>query len=185
MMEWLQEFGEWAWARHANVWSWYIRPLFLIPFVFFAYRRSWKGIAVTMVALATSMFWFPAPAEPDPQVVAFLDAEREYLTGDWTLGKVALTSLVPLSLWALAAAFWRRSLVWGLVVLNAIAVVKTLWSVVYDEGGVAVIAPALAGLVVTNAAVLAGAWWVRRRRHLQDQPRVGEHEDRVHQPTVG
>ena len=34
------EFVAWAWARHHNVLSWYVRPLFLLPFCYFAYRRS-------------------------------------------------------------------------------------------------------------------------------------------------
>ena len=44
-MEWLSDFGDWAWARNHNVLSWYIRPLFLLPFVYFAWRRSPPGIA--------------------------------------------------------------------------------------------------------------------------------------------
>ena len=31
------EFVAWAWGRHHNVLSWYIRPLFFLPFCFFAY----------------------------------------------------------------------------------------------------------------------------------------------------
>jgi ABC-type glycerol-3-phosphate transport system substrate-binding protein len=27
-----EEFTTWAWERHHNVLSWYIRPLFLLPF---------------------------------------------------------------------------------------------------------------------------------------------------------
>lgn len=166
-MEFLNEFADWAWARHANPLSWYIRPLFLLPFMYFAYRRSWTGIWATLLATATSMFWFPAPAEPDPQILSFLEAERDYLTSDWTPGKILLSSLVPLSLWALGTAFWRRSLGWGLVVLNAIAVAKTTWSVVYDKGGIEVVAPALFGLVVTNAVVL-GVYAYVKRRHGDD-----------------
>lgn len=82
-MEIINDFQAWAWLRHLNLLSWYIRPLFLIPFVYFAYRRSWPGIIVTLIALATSMFWFPAPANPDPRAFEFLAAEREYLT--WTM----------------------------------------------------------------------------------------------------
>src|SRR3712207_9230705 len=37
--------------------------------------------------LATSMFWFPAPAEPSPAVEEMLGAERKYLTANWTLWK--------------------------------------------------------------------------------------------------
>ncbi|HZH22921.1 MAG TPA: hypothetical protein VEZ18_22295 [Geodermatophilus sp.] len=56
------------------------------------------GIATTLVAPATSTFWFPAPSRADPRVAEFLRFEREWLSGDWSPGKVALTGLVPLSL---------------------------------------------------------------------------------------
>jgi hypothetical protein len=59
-VELLDAFLSWAWARHHNVLSWYVRPLFLLPFCYFAYRRSVKGIALTLLALATSMFWSPS-----------------------------------------------------------------------------------------------------------------------------
>ena len=36
----LDEFGAWAWERHHNVLSWYIRVLFLLPFCYFAYKRA-------------------------------------------------------------------------------------------------------------------------------------------------
>jgi hypothetical protein len=32
---------------------------FLLPFCYFAYRRSLWGIVLTLLTLATSMFWFP------------------------------------------------------------------------------------------------------------------------------
>src|SRR4028119_50008 len=60
------EFVAWAWERHHNVLSWYIRPLFFLPFCFFAYRRSLWGMTLSLLALATSMFWFPAPGEVRP-----------------------------------------------------------------------------------------------------------------------
>ena len=63
MNEWLTELVSWAWDRHHNILSWYVRPLFLLPFCFFAWRRSWVGTIGTVVALLTSMAWFPAPAE--------------------------------------------------------------------------------------------------------------------------
>ncbi len=43
-MEFFSDFLSWAWARHHNVLSWYIRPMFILPFIFFAYKRSWKGL---------------------------------------------------------------------------------------------------------------------------------------------
>src|SRR3712207_5386511 len=68
----LADLGTGAYDRHGNILSWYVRPLFLLPLAWFAYRRSGWGVAATLVALATSMFWFPAPAEPDPRVLEFL-----------------------------------------------------------------------------------------------------------------
>src|SRR4028118_1332318 len=62
------EFVAWAWERHHNVLSWYIRVLFLLPFCYFAYKRSLFGMVLTLVALATSMFWVPAPERPDARV---------------------------------------------------------------------------------------------------------------------
>ena len=71
-----EEFVAWAWARHHNVLSWYVRPLFILPFCYFAYKRSLWGITLTVVALATSMFWFPAPGRVDPGAAEFLAVER-------------------------------------------------------------------------------------------------------------
>ena len=55
--DYLADFGTWAYDRHGNILSWYIRPLFLLPLAFFAYRRSGWGIAGTLVALLTGGVW--------------------------------------------------------------------------------------------------------------------------------
>lgn len=94
-MDALHDFAAWAWARHHNEWSWYIRPLFLIPFCWFAWRRSLAGVGLTLLALATSMFWFPAPAVPSPMAMQLLAAERAYLFGEWTWWKIAVALLIP------------------------------------------------------------------------------------------
>ncbi len=155
-MEWLNDFLAWAWDRHHNVLSWYIRPLFLLPFCYFAYRRSLLGISLTLFALATSMFWFPKPEQPDPKVLEFLEMEKAHLTGAWTLSKTLLTLLVPISLAALALAFWKRSMILGVVVMDALALGKVVWSFYYGgmAGGLVIVPPALAGLVICNAVVL-------------------------------
>ena len=157
------EFAAWAWARHHNELSWYIRPLFLLPFCYFAYKRNLWGIVLTVVALATSMFWFPVPERVDPRAAEFLAVEREYLTGDWTLTKVLLALLVPVSFAALAVAFWKRSLVWGLAVINAMVLVKIAWSFYFGEesGGLTLLPSALAGLALCDAVIL---YVVRRMR---------------------
>jgi hypothetical protein len=155
-MEWLNDFLAWAWDRHHNVLSWYIRPLFLLPFCYFAYRRSLLGISLTLFALATSMFWFPKPEQPDPKVLEFLEMEKAHLTGAWTLSKTLLTLLVPISLAALALAFWKRSMILGVVVMDALALGKVVWSFYYGgmAGGLVIVPPALASLVICNAVVL-------------------------------
>lgn len=43
-----QIFFNWIFDRHHNQWSWYIRPVFLIPFCFFAYKHNWSGISITV-----------------------------------------------------------------------------------------------------------------------------------------
>ncbi len=161
----MSELWDWAWQRHHNELSWYVRPLFLLPLAWFAYRRSVWGIAATLVALATSMFWFPAPSTISPRVAEFLAFEQEWLTGDWTVGKVTLTLMVPAALTAYCVAFWRRSVVWGLVLLNVMALGKLLWGVVAGQGsGWAMTVPALVGLAVGDAVLLVTLALGRRRR---------------------
>lgn len=157
-----EAFFEWAFERHQNQWSWYLRPIFLIPACYFAYRRSLTGIAATFFLLLTSMFWFPAPAEVDAQVEEFLRMEMDYLRSPWGAEKLFFALLVPLSLGALFAAFWKRSLAMGLLVLALIAFAKMFWSVLYGgEAGMSIFAPALVGLLITGGVLYLG---VRRAR---------------------
>lgn len=166
-MEFLQDFGAWAWARHHNPLSWYVRPLFLILFSYFAWRRSLTGIAVTLVALATSMFWFPAPVTPDPRSAAFLEAERQYLLGPWNMAKIAFAALIPAFFIAVAIAFWRRSIWIGLALINAASLIKVGWSLHYGgESGWTVVPPALIGLITINATTI----WAFRRHKIKYSP---------------
>ncbi|MDF2909030.1 MAG: hypothetical protein K0R34_4351 [Herbinix sp.] len=152
-----EKMFDWAFARHQNQLSWYIRPLFLIPFCFFAYRRSLAGIFGTMFLLITSMIWFPVPAEVNSKISDFLAMEKEYLTGNWGTSKILITVLVPVSLSVLAMALWKRSLWIGISTLIFIAVAKMLWSVVFGgESGKSVIVPAMIGLVICIVMVVIG-----------------------------
>ena len=162
------EFAAWAWARHHNELIWYIRVLFVLPFCYFAYKRSLWGIVLTVVALSTSMFWFPAPERVDPRAAEFLAGE--YLTSGWLLWKVLLALLVPISFAALAVAFWKRSLVWGLVVINAMVLVKIVWSFYFgdESGGLTLLPSALAGLAVCDAVIL----YVVRRMCKNSSPKL-------------
>jgi len=144
--------------------SWYVRPLFILPLAYSSYRRSLAGIALTLMALGTSMFWFPAPERVDPRVEEFLAFEREWLTGAWTAEKTVSALAVPLMLGVLCLAFWRRSLLWDLAVVNAIAVTKVAWGVVDGAGsGWVMLGPALVGRAICDAAVLYAIGRLRAR----------------------
>ena len=152
-MEWLNEFIEWAWARHHNVLSWYIRPIFLIPFCYFAYHKSRIGIFFTIVGLITSMFWFPAPKEVSEDVIAMLNAEKEYLTGEWTIWKTLIALIIPLTFTALGIAFWKRSLAFGVLVINFMLIIKIFWTFIFApiNGAMAHLIPAVLGIIIINA----------------------------------
>jgi hypothetical protein len=171
------EFVAWAWERHHNVLSWYIRPLFFLPFCYFAYKRSFSGMMLTLVALATSIFWFPAPERTDPQVLEFLAVEREYLSGDWTMAKVLLALLVPISFAALGLVFWKRSIVYGLVLMNAIVLVKLAWSFYFgdESGGLTLLPSALAGLAVCDAVILYVVRGIRKGSSPKPPRGVSQH----------
>jgi hypothetical protein len=159
----MDEFVAWAWARHHNVLSWYIRPLFILPFCFFAYRRSLWGIALTLIALVTSMFWFPVPEHASPAVNEMLRAEEAYLTANWTLWKVLIALLVPVTFAALGLAFWKRSLLWGLAVVNAAILFKIGWTFLFatEAGAMSHLPGAVLGIVVCDALIL---YLIRRMR---------------------
>jgi hypothetical protein len=163
-MDTVGDFLNWAWARHHNPLSWYIRPLFVLPFCYFAYRKSAWGLGLTVVAVATSMFWFPAPAATDARAEAFLAMERQYVTGSWTFAKIAMTALVPLWFVALASAFWWRSWLAGLLVINGGALLKVIWSFYFAGTSAWSIIPAVGiGALIINGVMLYAYRRVRRR----------------------
>ena len=173
----LDEFGAWAWDRHHNILSWYIRPLFFLPFCYFAYKRSLSGMILTLVALATSMFWFPAPGETSPAVTEMLRAEREYLTANWTLWKLLLALVVPATFAGLGLAFWKRSLVYGLAVINAAVLIKVGWTFVFgtEAGAMSHLPAALLGLVVCDAVILYVVQRIRKGSSPKPPRQVSQH----------
>ena len=173
----LDGFGAWAWERHHNVLSWYIRPLFFLPFCYFAYKRSLFGMVLTLVALATSMSWFPATETTSPAVIEMLAAEEEYLTGDWTMLKGLLALVEPATFAALGLAFWRRSLVWGLAVINGAVLIKTGWTFVLSTGpgAMAHLPAAVLGLAVLNAVILYVRHRMRKRSLPKSPQQAGQH----------
>jgi len=152
-----QAFFDWVFDRHHNQWSWYIRPIFLIPFCFFAYKRSWAGISITVFCLFTSMFWFNKPEVVNDHVTTFLQFEKDWLNGAWDYKKIMLIIAVPVSFLALGLAFWKRSLLMGLSVVVLMATGKIVWSV-YNAGdaGKSILIPAILGLVICSGLIFYG-----------------------------
>ena len=167
-MDGLNDFLNWAWARHANPLSWYIRPLFILPFCYFAYRRSLWGMALTIVAVTSSMFWFPAPATPDPRAAAFLAVERQYVGGPWTLSRIVLTALVPIWFVALAWGVRRCSCLGVATVIGSGTLLKVGWSFYFGGESAWVIVPPVALGFVVCAGVPVYAY--RRVRRVPGGP---------------
>lgn len=159
------DFFNWAFERHQNKLSWAVRPFILLPICFFAYKRSPLGISISVFLGLTSMAFFPVPEVIDPQVQEFLAMEKEYLTTGWTLGKIAFSMLVPISMTLLGMAFWKRSVKVGLIIIVLIAITKTLWSVIEGgESGQTVIIPAIIGLSISVFVIL---YAMKRKRKVK------------------
>lgn len=142
-------FFSWAFERHHNVLSWYIRPLFIIPIVIFALRKSLTGIFASIFALFSSMFWFPVPAKSSPEVLSFLAYEMEYLKGAWTTPKILMSLLVPIFFVMLIIAAWKRSWKWLLGIITGAAVLKVLWGIIFSgDAGRSILKPAIIGLII-------------------------------------
>jgi hypothetical protein len=137
-------------------------PLFVLPFCYFAYKKSVAGLVVTVFGVLSSMFWFPAPSETDPRAAAFLAMEQEYVTGGWTWAKTAMTLLVPVWFVLLGGAFWRKSWAVGIGVINVGAALKVVWSFYFGgDSAWSIIAPVVIGALIVNGALI---YWLRRRR---------------------
>ena len=121
-----EAFFEWAFERHQNTWSWVARPLLILPYAYFAWRRSLNGVLLTILAILTSMFWFPAPETVDPQVAGFLAMEKERLLAGFDQQNLIAIALILIYGWALAAAFWMRSVLLGAAVAVSGALGKAL-----------------------------------------------------------
>jgi hypothetical protein len=142
-------FFKWVFDRHQNQLSWYIRPLSLIPFCYFSYKRSWSGIFGTIFLLMTSMFWFPKPESVSAQAIEFLELEQQYVISKWDLAKILTSLLIPASLAALAVAFWKRNVWIGLGLVAFMAIAKGIWSlVITGEAGKSTLGPVTVGVLI-------------------------------------
>ncbi len=150
-------FFDWVFERHHNQWSWYLRPLFLLPFCYSAYKKSFAGMMVSIFALFTSMFWFPKPEIVSNSVIDFLEFEKEYLYGEWNLSKQLLTLTIPISFIALGLAFWKRSVIMGIAVVFLMATGKMVWSIQNaGESGKSILIPAILGLLICCGLIFYG-----------------------------
>jgi len=154
-------FFNWAFHRHHNELSWYIRPLFIIPIIYFAYKKSWAGVFASVFGLFTSMFWFPAPDNPPLMVQEFLRFEMDYLQGVWDAPKIMMSLLVPIFFILLIVSAWKHSFRWLIGTIIGAMVLKVLWSVIFSgDEGVSIIKPAVIGLVICILAV----WYLKKRK---------------------
>ena len=88
--------------------------------------------------------------------------EQQYVSGGWNWTKTFMTLLVPVWFVLLGGAFWRRSWMVGLAVINVGALLKVIWSFYFGgDSAWSIIAPVLIGLVVCNVAI---AFVFRRSR---------------------
>jgi hypothetical protein len=158
-------FFDWVFQRHQHQWSWYIRPLFLIPFCYYAYKHSWTGISITVFCLFTSMFWFESPEFVADNVKAFLSFEKDWLQSTWNINKILLVLTIPISFFALGLALWKRSLLMGVGVIVLIATGKIIWSV-YNAGaaGKSIIVPATIGLLLCIIFLIIGFKRLEKRK---------------------
>ena len=144
-----RDFFTWAFSRHQNILSWYIRPLFIIPIVIGAYKQSFSILFMSIFGLFTSMFWFPKPEAVDEQVHLFLEFEKNYLTSGWTTEKIVVCTLILLFFIFMIYTTWNRK--WGqlLWIVIAGAVLKVVHSILSSgENGMALVKPAATGLVI-------------------------------------
>ena len=158
-----EPFFNWAFHRHQNIWSWWVRPLLMIPFCYFAFQKNSNGILLVVLAILSSMFWFPAPANPDPQVVEFLEMEKAYLTNGW-IGEKIISVLAILAFFGcITTALWQGSLKLGILIAITGAVLKVIWSFYANkEHGILILPFALGGAVLLILLASAYRQWLAR-----------------------
>ena len=82
------------------------------------------------------------------------------------MAKIAMTALVPAWFIALGWAFWRRSLIAGLVVINAGTGLKVIWSFYFGGDAAWSIVPAVSlGALICNGVLIHA--FPRKRRAVR------------------
>lgn len=147
-----ENIAAWVWDRHQNQFSWYSRPLFLIPACYYAYRRKFGLIFGFMAMLFCSLFWFAAPENVAEHVSGYLEWEKQlFFSNKSMVPIISLSVAVAAFLVGLFSAFWYRSFWLGLILINAGTVLKIIVSVTLgNEFGTAAVIPSLSSLAIIN-----------------------------------
>lgn len=147
-----EPLGLWIWERHQNQFSWYSRPLFIIPACYYAFRQNLWLCAGFMLLMLCSLFWFEAPESVSGHVVNYLEWEKQlFFANESVLPLLFLLVGVIAFLFVLFYAFWQRNPWMGLLVINTGTLLKIAVSIVFGkEAGLAAIVPSVSSLVVIN-----------------------------------
>lgn len=158
-----EKLGDWIWNRHQNQFSWYSRPLFIVPACYYAYRQNIFLIAGFMVLLFCSLFWFSAPDQVPEHVMRYLEWEKQlFLSNESVFTLLLMVLAVVVYLYLLFYAFWRRNPWMGLVLINVGTITKIVVSIsLGKEAGGAAVVPSLSSLAIINTFALV--IWKRKK----------------------
>ncbi|MBI4244682.1 MAG: hypothetical protein HY606_11380 [Planctomycetes bacterium] len=67
------------WERHKNPLSWTLRPFFAVILYYGVWSHSWTLIAIAIIGLSTSWFWFPKPINTPIWAEQLIDKELEWM----------------------------------------------------------------------------------------------------------
>ncbi|MCY8147628.1 hypothetical protein P8833_14220 [Bacillus inaquosorum] len=159
----VQDILDWAFRRHLNPLSWYIRPLFLLVLVYAAYKRGWNGLIITFVLMMSSMVWFPEPKRIYLQMQKVLEFEQMLLSSPVSAVLTIVFMMVLIGF--ILAAFWKRSLVLGVILLNVTLAGKVALSLFFTgENGWAPLGNTIFGLMMVNGIGLFIKYRNRKKR---------------------
>ncbi|MBM7583549.1 cbb3-type cytochrome oxidase subunit 3 [Bacillus pakistanensis] len=158
-----QEILEWAFRRHLNPLSWYIRPVFLVVLAYFAYKHHRKGLLITFLLMMSSMVWFPPPETINGQMQAVLDMEEKLLSNP--VSAVITITFMMVFVVTIGMAFWKHSLTLGLLVMNVTLIGKVALSLLFTgENGWAPLGNTIFGLLLVNGI---GMFLIYRKKAIQ------------------
>jgi len=154
------DIGVWVWDRHQNLFSWYSRPLFIIPAAYYAYRHKPWHVIGCMSLLGTSLFWFPAPAQVSAAVTDYLEWEKQlFFINENRLPLIAMSLAVVVFLFGFFYSLWKRNVLYGLILINIGTLMKIVVSLLFGQkAGTAAIAPSISSLLAINLIYWL-IWW--------------------------